>query len=253
MFFKKKTPLEKLRHDLQKQHLLSEIRKSQKETLNHKLAVMIMFGVMVIFFTGQCYYKETYVYSQWVETTAQILHIRPFQKSTLRGSKDYYSLTISYVANNQNRIVTKELRGTPKKSVGSNTPIKFNPSNLDQYRFNDGDDSVFIAFMLILGLTMIAFPGLLLFRKDGTGKPKSWRKPLFFIGLLLLVTPFIFGSTDTPWILTFLTGLILALCCLALIIKDLIYTKMTKTKTESKANILKDTQIPDRSTVVRKR
>lgn len=251
MFFKKKTPLEKLHHDLRKQHILSELKKSQKDTLNHKLAFMIMAGVMIIFFAGQCYYKERYVYSHWVETTAQILHIKPFQKSTLRGPKDYYSLTVSYAANNENRTITKELSGTPKKSVGSNIPIKFNPSHLDQYRFNDGDASGFIAFMLIMGLTMIAFPGLLLLRKDGTGKPKAWRKPLFFIGLLLFVTPFIFGSTDTLWMLIFLTGLILVLCCLALIMKDFIYTKMTETKTKSKANTLKDTQTPDRSTIVR--
>lgn len=251
MFFKKKTPLEKLRHDIQKQHFLSEFKKSRKETLNHKLAVMIMAGIMIIFFAGQCYYKERYVYSQWAETTAQIVHIRPFQKSTLRGPKDYYSLTVSYVANSQNHTITKELTGTPKKSVGSNIPIKFNPSNLDQYRFNDGGDSGFIAFMLLMGLAMITFPGLLLFRKEGTGKPKAWRKPLFFIGLLLLVSPFIFGSNDTLWILIFFTGLILVLCCLALIIKDFIYKKMTKTKTESKSNILKTTQTPDRPTVVR--
>jgi hypothetical protein len=228
MFFKKKNPLEALEARLKKEKNLEYYRDMTRSMRNSRFAGMILIGFLMYPFAGYIAYQEHFVYSKWVRTTAEVVSVEPFKKSTLKGQKDYYRYTVHYSDGQSERTETDETSGTPHFATGEQTPIMFDPANTQSFRMDGGSANDFITYILIMGTAFIIFPAFLIYKKKGQPEMPLRRK-VFVTGCGM----FFFAMACMPFnaelAVGFLAiGIMLIPPSLALIVKDNIAAKINR-------------------------
>jgi len=226
MLFKKKTPIEKIKGQLEQQRNQAALKQMVRKQAEFKLAILCVAGVIIFFFSGMMIYKESYVYSKWTPVMAEILYVHPSSEITLKGRKDYYTYTLSYSYGQRTYTDDRRRDGMPKIFVGQHIPIKFDPNkpanNTDDLPHLDG-----LFFLMFISVLMTLIPLYFLFRNSKAKKNKTWRKPLLIIGVLILGSAFVYRSNDRIPAILFFIGMFIAIPCLALIIKDFIVSRFS--------------------------
>lgn len=131
------------------QKMASKINKS---FLRSKFAVFIlgMFSFTVL--SGYYIYKEKYVFSKWIPVEATVIQL----KTADTESNPYYYYTLQYSVHGETYTSQKDGSGTPRFSESDLVPIKINPQNYNQNRFNfkDGINHLYAMFAICLILTI---------------------------------------------------------------------------------------------------